>query len=333
MIAMASDGRSASGARDAALLGLLYGCGLRRAELTALDLADYDQAAGALRIQGKGNRERLAYLAPGARAALEDWLVVPRRRTRPAVLAGAALGPPRRAAAHHAAGVLYVARRRGLGARIAAFSPRKSLSLEPVFHCECRRRGSTAAANLGIDVGEVTPPVSSCSRCSSGTSIACGLSRRVRAAASSIASGIPSSLRQISATAAIHRARATIASQLYNAKEPMTLFELQAWLGHRSPETTQHYARITPTTLAKAYRDAGYFARNVRTVEVLIDRCRSRTTHAWLCASLTRRRKTERIERLMAEADDRTREILERYGGLGPGRVRALRLPRIVRAS
>src|SRR5205807_4672375 len=69
-----------------------------------------------------------------------------------------------------------------------------------------------------------------------------------------------------------HRARATIASQLYNAKEPMTLFELQAWLGHRSPETTQHYARITPTTLAKAYHDAGYFARNVRTIEVLIDR-------------------------------------------------------------
>src|SRR6266568_8470177 len=30
-----------------------------------------------------------------------------------------------------------------------------------------------------------------------------------------------------------HRARATIATQLYNAKEPMTLFELQAWLGHR----------------------------------------------------------------------------------------------------
>jgi Phage integrase family len=69
-----------------------------------------------------------------------------------------------------------------------------------------------------------------------------------------------------------HRARATIASQLYNAKEPMTLCELQAWLGHRSPETTQYYARITPTTLAKAYTDAGYFARNVRTIAVLIDR-------------------------------------------------------------
>ena len=29
--------------------------------------------------------------------------------------------------------------------------------------------------------------------------------------------------------------RSTIASQLYNAKEPLTLFELQPWLGHRSP--------------------------------------------------------------------------------------------------
>jgi len=69
-----------------------------------------------------------------------------------------------------------------------------------------------------------------------------------------------------------HRARSTIASQLYNAKEPMTLFELQAWLGHRSPEATQHYAKITPNALARAYNDAGYFARNVRAIEVLVDR-------------------------------------------------------------
>jgi len=69
-----------------------------------------------------------------------------------------------------------------------------------------------------------------------------------------------------------HQARSTIATQLYNAKEPMTLFELQAWLGHRSPLSTQYYARILPTTLARAYADAGYFARNVRTIEVLVDR-------------------------------------------------------------
>ena len=68
-----------------------------------------------------------------------------------------------------------------------------------------------------------------------------------------------------------HRARSTIASQLFNAKEPMTLFELQEWLGHRSPVATQQYAKIAPTKLAKAYADAGYFGRNVRTIEVLID--------------------------------------------------------------
>jgi integrase len=82
--------------------------------------------------------------------------------------------------------------------------------------------------------------------------------------------GVP--LEDVRGRITSHRARATIASQLYNAKEPMTLFELQSWLGHRSAETTQYYARITPTTLAKAYTDAGYFSRNVRTIEVLIDR-------------------------------------------------------------
>lgn len=68
-----------------------------------------------------------------------------------------------------------------------------------------------------------------------------------------------------------HRARATIASQLYNAKEPLSLFELQEWLGHSSPESTRHYTKITPTKLARSYQDAGYFARNLRAIEVLID--------------------------------------------------------------
>ncbi len=82
--------------------------------------------------------------------------------------------------------------------------------------------------------------------------------------------GVPA--RDVRGKITSHRARSTIASQLYNAKQPMTLFELQAWLGHRTPNTTQHYAKITPNTLAKAYQDAGYFARNVRTIEVLLDR-------------------------------------------------------------
>ncbi len=69
-----------------------------------------------------------------------------------------------------------------------------------------------------------------------------------------------------------HRARSTIASQLFNAREPMSLFELQAWLGHSSPHTTQFYANVTPTKLAQAYAETEYFKRNVRTITVLIDR-------------------------------------------------------------
>ncbi|MBO0783613.1 MAG: tyrosine-type recombinase/integrase, partial [Ktedonobacteraceae bacterium] len=37
-----------------------------------------------------------------------------------------------------------------------------------------------------------------------------------------------------------HRARSTIATQLYNAREPMSLFDLQEWLGHTHLESTQH---------------------------------------------------------------------------------------------
>jgi len=46
---------------------------------------------------------------------------------------------------------------------------------------------------------------------------------------------------------------------------------LQEWLGHSTPAATQHYAKITPTKLAKSYADAGYFARNLRAIEVLVD--------------------------------------------------------------
>lgn len=68
-----------------------------------------------------------------------------------------------------------------------------------------------------------------------------------------------------------HRARSTIATQLFSARDPMTLLELQAWLGHRTPQATQHYTKITPTRLARAYADAGYFERNVRMVDILVD--------------------------------------------------------------
>lgn len=74
--ACARDRNRAAGQRDAAMLALLYGCGLRRAELVALSLGDYDAATGRLTVRGKGNKERTAYVAGGAIHALARWLEV-----------------------------------------------------------------------------------------------------------------------------------------------------------------------------------------------------------------------------------------------------------------
>jgi site-specific recombinase XerD len=68
-----------------------------------------------------------------------------------------------------------------------------------------------------------------------------------------------------------HRARSTMATQLANSREPMSLQELMRWLGHARIETTLHYVTTTPVELAKTYEDADYFGRNIRTIQVLID--------------------------------------------------------------
>jgi site-specific recombinase XerD len=60
--------------RDAALIPVLHAYGLRRAEVVALDLADYDADGGDLIVRGKGNRERNLFLDNGAFDALADWL-------------------------------------------------------------------------------------------------------------------------------------------------------------------------------------------------------------------------------------------------------------------
>lgn len=68
--------KSKAGVRDGALIAVWYMCGLRRAEVCALDLASYDPAAGALVVKGKGNKKRMAYVTNGAADWLRDWLKI-----------------------------------------------------------------------------------------------------------------------------------------------------------------------------------------------------------------------------------------------------------------
>jgi site-specific recombinase XerD len=60
--------------RDQAILELLYGSGLRAAELVALDVPDVDLRAGRARIQGKGNRQRIVAVGSSAIEAVTTYL-------------------------------------------------------------------------------------------------------------------------------------------------------------------------------------------------------------------------------------------------------------------
>jgi integrase len=76
LMRMCAEDRTSAGARDAAIIALLRGTGMRRSEVAALDLADYDPATGALTIRSsKGNKDRLTYVANGPQAALDEWLL------------------------------------------------------------------------------------------------------------------------------------------------------------------------------------------------------------------------------------------------------------------
>ena len=66
-----------AGVRDAALLTVLYGGGLRRSEAAALDVHDYDASSRALTIRAtQANRERVVYASDGAAQALERWIAI-----------------------------------------------------------------------------------------------------------------------------------------------------------------------------------------------------------------------------------------------------------------
>ena len=68
-------------ARDAAIVELLYGCGLRVAELVGLDVVPgprargwVDLEAGEVHVLGKGSKRRSVPLGSAARLALQRWL-------------------------------------------------------------------------------------------------------------------------------------------------------------------------------------------------------------------------------------------------------------------
>lgn len=60
--------------RDRVILELLYGCGIRNAELVGLNLDDIQWSNECLLVRGKGRKERLVPLGDAAAAALREYL-------------------------------------------------------------------------------------------------------------------------------------------------------------------------------------------------------------------------------------------------------------------
>ncbi len=87
LLGAASVGDTPAALRDRALLEVLYGCGARVSEATGMDLDDMDVESEAVRLLGKGGKERLVPLGSYAREAVSAYLV----RGRPA-LAGRGAG-------------------------------------------------------------------------------------------------------------------------------------------------------------------------------------------------------------------------------------------------
>jgi len=135
---------TAAGARDAALIALLYGAGLRRSEAVALDVSDYDVTSGMLVVRhGKGNRDRVVYATNGAADALADWLGVRSEEAGPLFLPvnkGGVVG------GHRLTGqaVLYILRRRALQGGVTRLTPH-----------DLRRTFISDLLDLGADISTV----------------------------------------------------------------------------------------------------------------------------------------------------------------------------------
>jgi integrase len=70
-----TDDKSPAGRRDAAMLAVLYGTGMRRAELAGLDVTDLDLSEGSILVRnGKRRKQRTCYLSPESGRVVDSWL-------------------------------------------------------------------------------------------------------------------------------------------------------------------------------------------------------------------------------------------------------------------
>lgn len=127
--------------RDRAILELLYSSGLRRMELSGLNIADVDFVSGFVRVFGKGSRERLVPAGIRALGCLRDYL----RRRGQALEGGQPLFANSRGKRLSGHGIAWIVRRWIESARW----------LKPVTPHAFRHSFATHLLNRGCDLRSV----------------------------------------------------------------------------------------------------------------------------------------------------------------------------------
>jgi site-specific recombinase XerD len=112
-----------AGFRDAALIAILRGAGLRRREVVSLDLKDFNPSTGAILVRsGKGGKDRTVYLPNSAIGVVSEWIDIRDRAAGPMLCQVNKAG---RVVVQRLTpqAVLFLLQKRALEAGVAPFSP------------------------------------------------------------------------------------------------------------------------------------------------------------------------------------------------------------------
>lgn len=132
-----------AGARDGAMLSLLAGCGLRRAEVAGLNVGDVQLDAQIVKVAGKGRAERLVSANASVVAWMRRWLEVRGCEAEP-------LFPPIRAKKIRAGRISPSAVWHALRKRVHQAGLARGVSPH-----DCRRTRATRLLQHGVDLGIV----------------------------------------------------------------------------------------------------------------------------------------------------------------------------------
>lgn len=136
---------TATGIRDAALIAILLGSGLRRSEVVSLDLQDFSPNAKSLKVRGgKGGKDRTVYLPSSSVRIVKDWLKIRGVKTGP-LLYPVSKGKRVMERRLTDQSVLYILQKRGAEAGVKSFSPH-----------DCRRTFISDLLTAGVDLVTVS---------------------------------------------------------------------------------------------------------------------------------------------------------------------------------